>query len=82
MAVLDALKRMEGFTNAEKDLARYILDHLDDVAEMNIATCLLRPTPQTLRWCASAASWGWMVIATFASRWRATSRPSARACST
>ncbi len=36
MAVLDALKRMEGFTNAEKDLARYILDHLDDVAEMNI----------------------------------------------
>ena len=36
MAVLDALKRMDGFTNAEKDLARYILDHLDDVAQMNI----------------------------------------------
>ena len=36
MAVLDALKRMEGFTNAEKDLARYILDHVDDVAQMNI----------------------------------------------
>ena len=36
MAVLDALKRMEGFTNAEKDLARYILDHLDDVTQMNI----------------------------------------------
>lgn len=36
MSVLDALKRMEGFTNAEKDLARYILDHVDDVAQMNI----------------------------------------------
>jgi len=29
MAVLDSLNRMQGFTNAEKDLARYILDHLD-----------------------------------------------------
>jgi DNA-binding MurR/RpiR family transcriptional regulator len=36
MAVLDALKRMEGFTNAEKDLARYVLDHLDEVTQMNI----------------------------------------------
>lgn len=36
MAVLDALRRMEGFTNAEKDLARYILDHLDDAVQMNI----------------------------------------------
>ncbi|MBP3893593.1 MAG: MurR/RpiR family transcriptional regulator [Atopobiaceae bacterium] len=36
MAVLDALRRMEGFTNAEKDLASYILDHLDEVAQMNI----------------------------------------------
>ena len=36
MAVLDSLNRMQGFTNAEKDLARYILDHLDDVAQMKI----------------------------------------------
>lgn len=38
MAALDALRRMDGFTNAEKDLAHYILDHLDDVAQMNIGT--------------------------------------------
>lgn len=36
VAVIDALKRIQGFTNAEQELARYILDHVDDVAQMNI----------------------------------------------
>ncbi len=37
MAVLDALRRMQGFTNTEQDLARFILDNLDDVLQMNIS---------------------------------------------
>ena len=36
MAVIDALKRMQGFTNAERELAQYVLAHLDDAAKMSI----------------------------------------------
>lgn len=36
MAAIDALKRMQDFTHAEQEIARYVLDHLDDVAQMNI----------------------------------------------
>ena len=54
MAVLDSLKRMEGFTNTEKDLARYILDHLDDVAHMNISelsAAVYTSNPTVVRMC-------------------------------
>lgn len=54
MAVLNALKRMEGFTNAEKDLARYILEHLDDVIHMNISElsgAVYTSNPTVVRMC-------------------------------
>lgn len=54
MAVLDALKRMEGFTPAEKDLAHYILEHLDDVAHMNISelsSAVYTSNPTVVRMC-------------------------------
>ncbi len=36
MALLDALRRKQGFTDTEDSLADYILAHTDEVAEMNI----------------------------------------------
>lgn len=36
MALLDALRRKNGFTDTEEALADYILAHTDEVAEMNI----------------------------------------------
>lgn len=37
MAILAALERMEGMTQAERDLAAYICGHADDVVEMGIS---------------------------------------------
>lgn len=37
VAVLDALRRREGFTDVERSLADYILAHADDVSRMSIA---------------------------------------------
>ena len=36
MAVLEALERGEGFTDLEQTLARYILDHADEVVELRV----------------------------------------------
>lgn len=43
MAVLDELERAEGFTATERLLAKFILEHADDVVQMSI-TCLAEQT--------------------------------------
>lgn len=37
MAVIESLSQAHGFTNTEKDIATYVLEHPDDVINMSIS---------------------------------------------
>ena len=60
--ILEKLKRMEDFTHQEQAVARYILDHVEEIQQMS--TEELARVPKTskatvVRW---SKSWRWRAI--------------------
>ena len=81
MAVIEALERAEGFTNLEADLARYILDHADEVVEMRLGDLSKRAfvsTASIIRLCRKVGTNGYpdfrIALATELERGRITRR--------
>ena len=62
MAVLEALERAEGFTNLEANLARYILDHADEVVGLRLGDLSQRAyvsTASIIRFCRKVGTNGY-----------------------
>ena len=55
--LLVQLREMKNFTNHERDVAEYILGHMDQIPDISAGELARAPSPARLRLSGSAKSW-------------------------